>query len=255
MAIARHPRARCARRRSPCAAAEHNRRSRQAVAQFMHTPPGFSPSHVLPPPLPAGTLAFAFREDENRGRRHREMPAIPSLGALDRAGITGTNHYLGELDGTGCVAVTLQDTSTTATRNPTRCASPACARSFQAARAAAGAGRACVPGRRVGPYPPILRTLRHADARQGWRALQGVPGVRARRVPAQFAGHDGAGHARPRAAAGARDRFPGAMYSALAGSSRRARRSRMHPREVREEVGIDVTGITICEPVVAVPHR
>ena len=75
----------------------------------MHTPSGFAPSHVLPPALPSGTLAFAFRDTKIVVGGTDDMPAIPSLGVLDRAGLTGTNHYLGELDGIACVAVTLAD--------------------------------------------------------------------------------------------------------------------------------------------------
>ena len=49
----------------------------------MHTPEGFVPSHVLPPVLPAGAFAFAFRDDPAAGRRSgRTRPAVPPLDAL-----------------------------------------------------------------------------------------------------------------------------------------------------------------------------
>src|SRR5437867_2616438 len=78
----------------------------------MHTPNGFSPAHVLPSLLPPGTLAFAYREAKLAVGGSDDAPAIPTLSALESAGLTGTVHYLGELMGVACVAVTLPETGT-----------------------------------------------------------------------------------------------------------------------------------------------
>src|SRR5512135_1377838 len=76
----------------------------------MHTPHGFSPSHVLPSPLPPGTLAFAFREAKLALAGSEDAPTIPTADALESAGLTGTPHYLGELAGVPCIAIALAQT-------------------------------------------------------------------------------------------------------------------------------------------------
>ena len=127
---------------------------------------------------------------------------------------------------------------------------------FRLPEAAARARRARVPGRRMGPHASLLRPLRNADARQGRRAREGMPGVRLRRLSARLAGDDGARHARPRAAARARARaFRPAMYSALAGFVEPGETIEdCIRREVREEVGVEVGDIRVLrEPVVGVP--
>ncbi len=73
----------------------------------MHTPIGFTPSHALPATLPAGALVFAFRADRILVRGADDAPAIPRSSELDGLGIGGHRHYLGELDGTACVAIPL----------------------------------------------------------------------------------------------------------------------------------------------------
>ena len=75
----------------------------------MHTPEGFIPRHVLPAALPAGTLAFAFRDARLLVRGPDEAPVIPDFSTLQQSGITGVVHYLGDLDATACVAVSLSD--------------------------------------------------------------------------------------------------------------------------------------------------
>ena len=74
----------------------------------MHTPEGFTPRHVLPNALPAGTLAFAFRDARLLVGGTGEAPVIPDSSTLHQLGIAGPAHFLGDLDATACVALTLR---------------------------------------------------------------------------------------------------------------------------------------------------
>ena len=76
----------------------------------MHTPAGFEPSHVLPPVLPGDAHAFAFRGDRILVLAGAdETIGLPTQGMLWRAGVGGVPHFLGLLDGIGCVALNLAD--------------------------------------------------------------------------------------------------------------------------------------------------
>ena len=75
----------------------------------MHTPSGFSPSHRLPAALPGTALAFAFREAKLAVSGDERTPTIPTLAAIEAAGLAGPRHYLGELAGAPCVAQVLAD--------------------------------------------------------------------------------------------------------------------------------------------------
>ena len=75
----------------------------------MHTPEGFTPRHVLPSVLPAGTLAFAFRDAGLLVGGADEAPVVPGFSVLQQLEIAGPVHYLGDLDATACVAVCLAD--------------------------------------------------------------------------------------------------------------------------------------------------
>ena len=73
----------------------------------MHTPAGFTSSHTLPAALPADALAFAFRDARMLVGGTDDAPLIPPISQLERLGIRGDRHYLGELGSTGCVAIHL----------------------------------------------------------------------------------------------------------------------------------------------------
>jgi len=75
----------------------------------MHTPEGFSPSHVRPAELPAGTLAFAFRGTKLLVGGPDDAPVVPELATLAAHNMGEPLHYLGEQDGAACVAVPLAD--------------------------------------------------------------------------------------------------------------------------------------------------
>ena len=148
-----------------------------SCARRMHTPDGFVPAHALPALLPgAATLAFAYSDAKMLVGGADDAPAIPTLAELAAAGVDGARHYLGELRGRA-----LRRDRRCRTTPPRRRASlRRLARAvLPHARGAAGARRARVPGRRMGPHASLLRPLRHADARQARRAREGMPGVRA----------------------------------------------------------------------------
>jgi NAD+ diphosphatase len=75
----------------------------------VHTPAGFTPGHVRPESLVAGTLAFAFRGERLLVGGTVETPTVPDFAASQRLVSGEAIHYLGELDGTACVAVPLAD--------------------------------------------------------------------------------------------------------------------------------------------------
>jgi len=73
----------------------------------VHTPAGFTPSHVLPALLPGTALAFAYSDTKLLVGGDEQAPAIPTLAELERAQVDGVRHYLGELQGVPCVAIVL----------------------------------------------------------------------------------------------------------------------------------------------------
>lgn len=75
----------------------------------MYTPSGFTPAHVLPETLPGTTLTFAFRGERILVRGDEKAPAILTRAELAAIGIEGPTHYLGNYQGTHCVAITLPE--------------------------------------------------------------------------------------------------------------------------------------------------
>ena len=76
---------------------------------MMHTPDGFAPSPVAPAIVPATSLVFAFGGPKLLVAGDERTPVVPLAGDLERAGVEGTRHYLGRLDGVDCVAMRLPD--------------------------------------------------------------------------------------------------------------------------------------------------
>ena len=207
----------------------------------MHTPPGFVPSHVTPPTLAATTLAFAFAGTKLLVAGNDVAPVIPSLADLEAAGATGTRHYLGNLQGADCIAVALAD------------------------EAPALPGFALVGLRSLFlkvPEPALALAARafqvvewdrtHRFCGRCGTPTRDKPGERARQCPAcGYVAYSRVSPAmmvlvtREREVLLARaNRFPGAMYSALAGFVEPGETIEdcIH-REVREEVGVDVTDL------------
>jgi NAD+ diphosphatase len=203
----------------------------------MHTPPAFVPSQQMPPALPGDALAFAYRETKLLVAG-TDPPAVPTMAALAGAGLAGTTHYMGALAGTHCVSVALADDAPE------------------------------IPGHRYAGLrslffalpEPLLALAARAFQIAEWERTHrycgrcGTPtrdkdGERAKECPA--CGHIAYPRVSPammvlvtreRELLLARaHRFPGAMYSALAGFVEPGETIEdCIRREVREEVGIDV---------------
>jgi NAD+ diphosphatase len=205
---------------------------------MLETPSGFASSHTPPPLVPGTALAFAFAGPKLVVGGREAAPAIPLVDEIAGAGIDGVRHYLGRYGGADCVAVTLADDAVPAA--PLRLAGlrslflrlpepllAIAARAFQVVewdRTHRYCGRCGQPTR----------------DKDGERAKQCVAcGYVAypRISPAMMVLVT-----RDRDVLLARaNRFPGAMYSALAGfvEAGESIEESIH-REVREEVGIEV---------------
>jgi NAD+ diphosphatase len=208
---------------------------------IMYTPAGFIPLHVTPSGLSETTLAFAFAGPRLLVGGSEQSPVVPSLDDVVRAGLDGVRHYLGRLQGADCVAVALPDDTVAPPgfflaglrslflrlpdvtlalaarafqvvewdrthRYCGRCGSPTRDKDGERAKQCPTCGYVAYP--RVSPAMMVLVT-------------------RDREVLLARA-----------------NRFPGAMYSALAGFVEPGETIEdcIH-REVREEVGIDVTDL------------
>jgi NAD+ diphosphatase len=69
----------------------------------MNTPAGFEPGVVMPAELAANAICFVWRDDRILARA-AEPPALPTLADVVRLGIDGIRHYLGRFRGTDCLA-------------------------------------------------------------------------------------------------------------------------------------------------------
>ena len=74
----------------------------------MHTPADFVPSHAMPVALPDTSLVFAFVDATLMIGGPEEAPRVPTLGEFLATGLTGPKFYLGALSGVPCVAVGLE---------------------------------------------------------------------------------------------------------------------------------------------------
>ena len=208
----------------------------------MHTPKDFNPSHRLPAAVTGAALAFAFVDGRLLVAGSADAaPAVPALADLQAAGMSGEQHYLGELAGVPCIALALPD----GTPAPPGFSAAALRSLFftlpETLLALAGRAFQIVEWDRTHRYCGRCAT-----------PMRDRAGERARECPA-------CGHiAYPRNSPAmmvlvtrGRDlllarshRFPGAMYSALAGfvEAGETIEDCIH-REVREEVGVDVANI------------
>jgi len=208
----------------------------------MHTPAEFVPAHAMPQRLAEGALAFAYRDTKLLVAGEDDAPTVPTVATLAHAGVEGTMHYLGELAGTPCVAVSLPDDAPDLPGHryaglrslffklPESLLALA-ARAFQIAdwdRSHRYCGRCGTPTR----------------DKEGERAkecpacgLVAYPRVSPAMMVLVTRGHE--------LLLARANRFPGAMYSALAGFVEPGETIEdCIRREVREEVGVEVAGIT-----------
>ncbi|HEV8257068.1 MAG TPA: NAD(+) diphosphatase [Casimicrobiaceae bacterium] len=70
----------------------------------MNTPAGFEPAFAVPPELAADAVCFVWRDDKILALAG-EPPALPTLAELMRLSIDGARHYLGRLEGIDCIAI------------------------------------------------------------------------------------------------------------------------------------------------------
>jgi NAD+ diphosphatase len=205
---------------------------------MLQTPAGFTPSHVTPAIFRVTSLAFAFAESKLLVRGDDQAPTVPLVGELERAGLAGARHYLGQLDGVDCFAVTLPPD----TAAPAGCGLSGLRSLFQrlpepmlslAARA----------------FQVVEWDRTHRYCGRCGNPTNDKEGERAKRCPVcGYVAYPRISPAmmvlvtRGRCVLLARaNRSPGAMYSALAGfvESGETVEDCIH-REVREEVGIEV---------------
>lgn len=208
---------------------------------MLHTPTGFVPAPVAAAPLAGDALVFAFAGTKLVVGGEEDAPTVPTLAQALAAGIDGPRHYLGRLARADCVAVTLDDA------------------------AVAPAGYRFAGLRSLFPQmpEPMLAVAARAFQIVDWdrsHAFCGRCGTRTRERHGERAKECPACGlvAYPRVSPAMmvlviRDRevllaranrFRNMMYSALAGfvEPGEAIEDCVH-REVREEVGIDVTGL------------
>src|SRR5258706_1563786 len=70
----------------------------------MNTPVGFEPAFAAPPELAADAVCFVWRDDKILVRAG-EPPALPLFADFMRLSIDGPRHYLGRLQGIDCIAI------------------------------------------------------------------------------------------------------------------------------------------------------
>jgi len=70
----------------------------------MNTPAGFEPAFVLPAGSAADAVCFVWGGDKIVARTG-DPPALPRLADVLQMGIGGAQHYLGQLEGVGCIAI------------------------------------------------------------------------------------------------------------------------------------------------------
>ena len=73
----------------------------------MYTPEGFHPGHVLPANATDDAYAFAFRNGKLLTRSQDAAPVVPTLRDVTALDAARTLHYLGDLDGRPCYAATV----------------------------------------------------------------------------------------------------------------------------------------------------
>jgi len=208
----------------------------------MHTPAGFTPSPVAPPSLSSTTIAFAFSGNKLLIAGDEAAPVIPSLDDLARAGVDGARHYLGRLDGADCVAITLADDFEAPAGFALSALRPLFLRLSDTTLALAQRA-----------FQVIEWDRTHRFCGRCGSATRDKDGERAKQCPAcGYVAYPRLSPAmmvlvtRDRELLLARaNRFPGAMYSALAGFVEPGETIEdcIH-REVREEVGVEVSDLT-----------
>jgi NAD+ diphosphatase len=207
---------------------------------LLNSPPGFEPGFALPPVVAGDALCFIWRDDKLLVR-DEQVPALPRLSEAMQLGMDGTKHCLGRLDGVDCIAIRVPPETPEPGGWQWRGLRSLFLRLPDALLAVAGRAFQVVEWDRSHQY------CGRCGARTRDRA-----GERSKECPA--CGHVVFPRVSPammvlvtrgRELLLARaNRFPQAMYSALAGfvEPGESIEDCIH-REVREEVGIEVDGL------------
>ncbi|HTS23089.1 MAG TPA: NAD(+) diphosphatase [Casimicrobiaceae bacterium] len=206
----------------------------------MNTPAGFEPAFATPVDPGADAVCFVWRDDRILARAG-DPPALPTLRDVADLGIAGPRHYLGRLEGVNCIAIRAPSSASVGAPWEWRGLRSLFLQLPDAWLAVAGRASQIVEWDRS-----------HQFCGRCGTATRDKAGERAKLCPA--CGHvvwprvspammvlvtrgDELLLARSR-------RFPQAVYSALAGfvEAGESIEDCIH-REVREEVGIEVTGL------------
>ena len=75
-----------------------------ASLRTMGTPAGFEPGTALPKELAAASICFVWRDDKILAR-NGDPPALPTFSDVITLGIDGARHYLGRYEGLDCIAL------------------------------------------------------------------------------------------------------------------------------------------------------
>jgi NAD+ diphosphatase len=70
----------------------------------MNTPAGFEPGAALPRELAAASLCFVWREDKILAR-NGDPPTLPTFSDVIKLGVDGARHYLGRYQGIDCITL------------------------------------------------------------------------------------------------------------------------------------------------------
>jgi NAD+ diphosphatase len=71
---------------------------------LLNSPPGYEPGFVLPSQVAGDALAFVWRDDKILVR-DEEVPVLPRMADLTQLDMDNRRQYLGRLDGVDCVAM------------------------------------------------------------------------------------------------------------------------------------------------------
>lgn len=207
---------------------------------LLNTPPGFEPGFVLPPELSVDVVCFVWREDKLLVR-DGDSPTLPMLSEATRLGITGTRHYLGRLDGLDCVAIRVAADVPEPAGWKWSGLRALFLRLPDPLLAVAGRGFQIVEWDRSHQYCGRCGARTRERARERAKECPACGHVVFPRVSPAMMVLVTRGRELLLARA---NRFPNAMYSALAGfvEPGESIEDCIH-REVREEVGIEVTGL------------
>jgi len=204
----------------------------------VYTPSGFVPAHALPDALADDTLAFAYFENRLVVSVAEDAPRLPTRHDIATLGLSGREHYLGRLGDVPCVAMTLEHDLPTGSAWRTSGLRALFFRMPDALVALGGRAFQIVEWDRT-----------HRFCGQCGTPMGDKPGERARECPA--CGHTAYPRVSPammvlvtrgREMLLARaNRFPAAMFSALAGFVEPGETIEdCIAREVREEVGVEI---------------